>query len=290
MASTSFGAPTIARLLREGATRLSAAAVPSARLDAELLLSAATGCDRAAVLTRGETLVSAPKAGLYEAMLTRRAAREPLAYIVGHKEFWSLDFDLSPDVLIPRPETELLVEIALDILRQPRPVKPSVCDVGTGSGCIAIALAREISEISVTAVDLSRAALDIARHNAAKHGVDKRLELVASDLLGAIGPRKFDVVAANPPYVAADALDRLEPELRWEPRSALDGGDGGLMVIRRLLAQAGPALVSGGWLLMEIGAQQGMAVEAMARECGFAETRVRTDYAGMPRILQARAS
>jgi release factor glutamine methyltransferase len=254
-----------------------------------VLLAAATGVDRAAALTRPETVVPAPAARVYATLLQRRAAREPLAYVVGYKEFWSLEFEVSPAVLIPRPETELLVEIALELVKDPPSVSPSICDVGTGSGCIAIALARELAHASIVAVDQSAAALEVARRNAVKHAVADRIELVAADLFGAIRSRRFDLVVTNPPYVAAEDLADLEPELRWEPDSALNGGAGGLNIIRRLLAETAAALVPKGWVVMEIGAQQRDAVEALAVECGFTNCRVRLDYAGLPSLLVAQA-
>jgi len=279
---------TVADLVRDGVAELAAAGVPSAKLDAEVLLAAALGVDRTSILTRSEARVPVSAMRAFASMLERRRAREPLAYIIGKKEFWSLELEVSAAVLIPRPETELVVETAVDVLRDWRSSTPVVCDVGTGSGCIAVALACELARVSIVALDTSPAAIEIARRNAVKHQVVDRVELLVSDLFAAIGGRRFDVVVANPPYVAHEDLAKLAPELRWEPDSALDGGNGGLQVIRRLLAETAATLVSEGWLVMEIGADQGTVVEALAREGGFGQTWVRSDYAGMPRVLVAQ--
>lgn len=283
-------AATVSALVDKGARRLGLSGIPSARLDAELLLAHAIGADRTAIHTRAGALVSAAATVAYDDMLERRAAREPLAYIVGYKEFWSMDFCVTPAVLIPRPETEVAVEVALELLRSTESGDSTVCDVGTGSGCIAVALARELPHVAVVGVDVSVAALEVAQANAVQHGVDDRIELIAGDLLSAVRDRRFDVVITNPPYVASGEIGGLEPELRREPAGALDGGADGLAIIRRLFVQVAEVLKPGGWLVMEIGADQGAAVVAIAAASGFGDVSLRDDYAGQPRVLVARVS
>ena len=298
--------------------RLAAAGIDSARLDAEVLLAHALGVGRAGVFARLGDAVDADAAARAEALLARRAAREPVAYLTGTQEFWSLPFAVTPDVLIPRPETELLVELAVRFLRSPQPDRlpagegtvtgsalldrsplpqgegqgegiptPAILDLGTGSGCLAVALARELPAAQVTAVDLSPAALAVARRNAAAHGVGGRIAFVASDLFAALpAAARFDVIVSNPPYLAPG--DAVSPELAHEPRGALYAGADGLAVIRPLLAGAAPRLRPGGVLLMELGQGQADAVQALARAAGFAAARVDADLAGIPRALVAQ--
>lgn len=282
---------TIDALLAKGSAALAAAGVGTPRLDAELLLAAAYGVDRTALYVRDREPVPATCAQTFRGMLERRRRREPLQYIVGRQEFWSLDFVVTPDVLVPRPETELLVELALGVLRgvgARHAVPPRLCDVGTGSGCIAVALATELPGADVWALDDSTAALAVADGNARRHGVAERMRFVRSDLFSSVSSQLFDVVVSNPPYLTANDLADMQPEVSFEPRSALDGGSDGLAVIRRLLTTAPEYLVGGGWLLVEIGATQAAAVEDAARAAGFTTVSIHADYAGLPRVLMAR--
>jgi release factor glutamine methyltransferase len=322
--------PTASALLVDATAALAAAGVPSARLDAEVLLATASGIDRTALYARANLPGTTEAQQMFRGLLTRRLRREPLQYIVGRQEFWSLDLVVTPDVLIPRPESELLVELALALTRsressddhiasprsrrgEPR-VRPvlmasqsvrgrsqgsplhtsrdferriTLCDLGTGSGCLAVALARELPHADVWAVDRSIAALAAARENARCHDVE-RIRFVAGDLFAPIGDACFDMIVCNPPYIASNALAQLQPELAWEPRGALDGGADGLDVIRRVVAAAPAHLISGGWLIMEIGADQGPAALDLAHAARFAHVSVRDDYAGRPRVLLAR--
>jgi release factor glutamine methyltransferase len=282
-------AATAADLLRHASSALAAAGIVSARLDAEVLLASACGIGRATLCARLREPVAASSSRRFAAMLGRRAAREPLQYIVGHQEFWSLDFTLTPDVLIPRPETEILVEETLrELRRRGRTSAPtSLCDVGTGSGCVAVALARELPRATLYALDLSPAALRVAALNVRRHGVAGRVQLVVSDLFAAVAGVRFDAIVANPPYVASADVLGAQPELRWEPRTALDGGADGLAVIGRLLRDAGAQLAPGGVLVMEIGAAQAEGVTVLARAAGWADVSIRTDYAGLPRVVVA---
>jgi release factor glutamine methyltransferase len=262
--------------------------VDSPRLDAELLLAHVLGANRAAVLARPERKLTPKELTSFRYLVARRAAREPLAYIVGHREFFGLEFNVDPRVLIPRPETELLVEHALNLARQmPAPIQ--VADVGAGSGAIAVALAVHLPQATIYALDDSAGALAVTAVNARRHGVVDRVHCLQGDLLSPL-PGPVDLIAANPPYVSTGEWQDLIPEIRnYEPRTALDGGPDGLSLIRRLLATAGASLRPGGALLLEIGAEQGQAVTALARESlPQAGVQLVLDYAGLDRLVVAR--
>ncbi len=281
---------TIAELLAEATHRLALAEIDSPRLNAEVLLAHTMDTNRTALYAALQDRLQEEQVTRFEACLARRLQREPLQYLVGHQEFWSLDFIVTPDVLIPRPETERIVELALEAFpegRQGQPVR--VCDVGTGSGCLAIALASEWPAARITAVDVSEAALRVAIANAERCGVSGRISFVCSDLFEALDDRPFDLIVANPPYLSDAELAAAQPELAAEPRTALTSGHDGLSTIRRLLAQVRSRLVPGiGRFLMEIGAGQEAAVLSLAREAGFATARIEHDYAGLPRVLSVR--
>jgi release factor glutamine methyltransferase len=287
MAGASTGR-SVRQLIEGASNRLAAAGVASPRLDAEVLLARVLETPRTGLHTRPQRIVDERDAEAFETLLQRRLQRQPVAYITGLKEFWSLDFQVTPDVLIPRPETERLVEVAIGHLA--RETAPSICEIGTGSGCIAVALARELTRASIVATDISPAALIVARGNAARHGVGERVELVCSDLCDALGERRFDAVVSNPPYVAAGEIAGLEPELGFEPRRALDGGADGLDVVRRLLDGARDCLTAGGMLWVEVGATRAGVVADWARRRGFEGVDLIADYAGLPRVLVARAA
>ncbi len=279
------------QLIAEAAVSLDAAGVGTPRLDAELLLAAACGVDRTALYVRGSEPVPGRSGAMFRSFLARRMRREPLQYIVGRQEFWSLEFAVTPDVLIPRPETELLVELALDAARSvgARDAAPlRLCDVGTGCGCIAMALAHELPSAEVWAVDISMRALAVAELNAQRLGVAERVRFLRSDLFASVVHQRFDIILANPPYLTRDDFADLQPEVAFEPRLALDGGADGLATIRRLLAAAPDRLAAGGRLLMEIGSEQAAAVESVARAVGFKAISIRSDFAGLPRVLMAQ--
>jgi release factor glutamine methyltransferase len=287
--------PIYAQLLHASERRLVGIGIDTARLDAELLLALAAGISRTGLYGQLHTPASSEVEAQFTALLDRRAQREPIAYIIGVQEFWSLSFAVTPGVLVPRPETELLVELASE------PVGPDlldsgaetdgrwICDVGTGSGCIAVALAQELPDARVVAIDVSTAALAVAARNAAEHGVTDRVYCVESDLFDGLDPAaRFDVIVSNPPYLTPD--DFISPELAFEPRAALAGGPDGLDVIRRLVAAAPARLRAGGRLIMEFGRGQEAAARALAQAAGLTDVQIAPDLAGMPRALVARGS
>jgi release factor glutamine methyltransferase len=267
----------------------------SPRLDAELLLAAALGVTRTELLRRHEREITPEEVAAFEGLLARRLAREPVAYILGHRAFRTIDLEVTPDVLIPRPDTETLVEVALEELRAlplagPDPEdEPLAVDIGTGSGCIALALAAEDPFVRVVATDVDPAALAVARGNAARLGLARRVEFVLSDLFADVGERPFDLVVSNPPYIPADEYVRLEPNVRdYEPRLALYGGVDGLDFYRRLIPGAALLLRPGGLLAVEVGAGQADAVAGIVRAAGaYGEPRTRDDLGGVPRVVHA---
>lgn len=276
-------------LLREAGSALQAAGIDSARLDAELLLAAAWDTNRTGLVLRRDAEPPAATIAAFSAMLQRRLRREPVSYILGEREFWSLSFLVDPSVLVPRPETECLVERALRHARgMVAPTGLRVADVGTGSGCIAIALASELPRATVRAIDISAAALALAVRNAERLGVAARVECRRGDLLDGVPDASFELIVSNPPYVTTAELAELEPELDYEPRLALDGGADGLDPARRLVAQAERALVPGGWLLFEIGCTQGEAALDLVRGPAWELEDCRPDWSGLPRFIEAR--
>jgi release factor glutamine methyltransferase len=275
---------SVQQALWEAIRRLKAAGVDSPRLDGEVLLGHLLGVSRAALLTHPERSLSPSEEETYYELIRRRARREPLPYLTGHCEFYGLDFLVNPHVLIPRPETELLVEEALIFARALPGL--ALADVGAGSGAVAVALAVHLPGAIIYAIDISREALAMTGENARRHGVEERIRLLAGDLLDPL-PRPVHLIAANPPYLSAADLEAAPPEVsRYEPRVALDGGVDGLGTIRRLLERAGKALLPSGALFVEIGATQGTAVcELARRNFPGASVRLRRDYAGQDRLL-----
>jgi release factor glutamine methyltransferase len=297
--------------------RLTAAQVPSPRLNAELLLMFVLGCDRAYFYAHPERPLDPQESQRYEEALGKRACGIPAQYITGHQEFWGLDFLVSPAVLIPRPETEHVVETVLELMGQgptaasaaerrrhrhqadrdpgnglPAPAQPPgdrdrIVDVGTGSGCIAIALATELPDAEILATDISRAALEIARANAARQS-QGRIQFHETDLLEKFAGRRFNFVISNPPYVGQSEQDHVQLEVRkYEPHQAVFAGTSGLEIIERLIPQAGAALKPGGWLVMEI---SGTVVEGVKRLLSaWEDVRILHDLQGIPRVVSARA-
>ncbi|NIW24415.1 MAG: peptide chain release factor N(5)-glutamine methyltransferase [Gammaproteobacteria bacterium] len=270
--------------LVESATRTLAATSDSPRLDAELLLAAAAGISRSTVIAFPERAVGADVRGTFERLIAQRRGDVPVAYLLGQREFFSLKLEVDPSVLVPRPETELIVEAALDVIAEMEPV--NVLDLGTGSGAIALAIKHERPRAHVTAVDSSAKALAVAARNAAALDVD--VELMESDWFGALDGREFDVIVANPPYVRSDD-PALASTLRHEPASALDGGPDGLDAIRIIVEKAISHLQPNGYLLVEHGDDQGAAVRELAKHAGYRNVSTLADLAGRDRVLIASA-
>ena len=252
------------------------------RLEAESLLCSVLGCERVRLIARAEESVDSSRARSAHARFARRRAGEPVSYITGWREFYGLALRVTPEVLIPRPETERLVELALE--RLPAPAR--VLDLGTGSGAIAIALATERPGLGIVATDVSEAALALARRNARDHGVE--IAFVLSDWFDALGPEQFDLIASNPPYVAAGDAHLERGDVRFEPRLALVGGEGGLDCIRKIAADARTRLRAGGWLLLEHGYDQKDRCVELLLELGYAEVGDFQDLAGWPRVCAGR--
>lgn len=280
------GVWTIGRLLTWTKEYFQRHGLDTPRLDAEVLLAHVLGMDRLHLYVRFDEPLEQAELVRYRVAVRRRVQREPVAYITGEKEFMGLAFHVTPAVLVPRPETELVVETAAALLAA-RPA-PLVADVGTGSGAIAVALLHKLSAARAVAVDISADALRVAVANAARHGVAERLEFIAGDFLAPLGERRFDAVLVNPPYVAAADMERLPPEVRCELAAALYGGQDGLTYYRRLAADGPARLLPGGYIVCEIGQGQDAAVTALLRQTGLTVTEVRRDLAKIPRVVVAR--
>jgi release factor glutamine methyltransferase len=280
---------TVGRLLTWTTDWLGTKGSDSPRLDAEVLLAHVRGCQRILLYTAFDTPVADAERAKFRELVKRRAEGEPVAYLVGSREFFSLPFTVSPAVLVPRPETEGLVVRAIDLCQGLE--APRIVDVGTGSGAIAVTLAKGLPRARIVATDISAAALAVAGENARRHGVAERVALLECDLLEdprAAGP--WDVVVSNPPYVRDDEYESLPRDVRLhEPKGALVAGPTGVEVIARLVRQAAERLAPGGWLLVEMGPNVATAAEAaVAAVAGLRPEPTLKDLAGLPRILQAR--
>jgi release factor glutamine methyltransferase len=301
---------TLRDALKVGIARMREAGVPSHTLAAELLLMHATGRDRAWLYAHPEESVEPAIAERYLEWIARRSAGVPTQYLTGKQEFWGLELEVTPDVLIPRPETEHVIEVALDRLgvRQARSACPTnangsellIADVGTGSGCIAIALAKELPAALIHATDISSAALAVARRNAARHKVCDRIQFHQCDLLGSfLRPSPvtshqsplFDLVVSNPPYVGRNEKPALQREVReHEPELALYAGEGGNDIYEPLIRQAGERLKPGGILVLELGYNSLPAVRPLLENAAWRNVGVTNDLAGIPRVVAAEKS
>jgi release factor glutamine methyltransferase len=269
---------------------LGAKGIDSARLDAELLLAATLSLSRVELYTNYDRPLQKEEVDRFRELLRRRAMREPVAYILGRREFWSLDFEVDRRVLIPRPETETLVEAALEVLGTlSNGSVPAILDLGTGSGALAIALAVEIPALRVVATDIAAAALEVAPRNALRHEVADRIDFRQGDLFAAVRPgERFDAIVSNPPYCRRAELARLEPEVReWEPGGALVSGTDGMDVTRRIVADAARFLQPDGWLLVEVGTQAD-EVRALVEKEQWRGVRSFDDLAGRVRVVGAQ--
>ena len=269
--------------------RLTAARVPSPRMNAELLLRFTLDCDRAYLYAHPERELTTEEQTRYEEALAQRARGIPAQYITGHQEFWGMDFIVNPAVLIPRPETEHVIETVLQLVNGGRASSPGmrIVDVGTGSGCIALALAKELPEAEVHATDISPAALEVARANAARHQLENRIQFYETDLLQCLERARLDFVVSNPPYVGESEQDQVQLGVRkFEPRKAVFAGPTGLEVIERLIPQAQAALKPGGWLVMEISGTIAEGVKRLLAQ--WIDVGVTNDLQGIPRVASAR--
>ena len=271
-------AQSLAQVLAAAGARLPG---EDARADAELLLAHLLGRPRAWLYAHGEETLPPELAARYAALLQRRAIGEPVAYLIGRREFWSLDLEVTPATLVPRPETELLVELALE--RLPPSGAQRVIDLGTGSGAIALALASERPQAQVTAVDASAAALEIAQRNAVRLGLT-RVRFLRSDWFSAVRDEAFDLVVSNPPYLAEDDPHLRDDSLPFEPRIALTAGRDGFDALRAICAGAVAQLRPGGWLLFEHGLAQGDGARSLLQACGFESTQTWRDLEGRERV------
>lgn len=269
--------------LEAAVRRLDENAVGSPRMNAELLLMFMLNCDRAYLYAHPERELAADELARYDQTLATRSRGVPAQYITGHQEFWGLDLIVSPAVLIPRPETEHLVETVLELSRGM--ARPRILDVGTGSGAIALALAHDLPHAEVLAADISPAALEIAAANAARLQLQSRVTFIQSDLLAAFDEKEqFDFIVSNPPYVGEREEDKVQREVKkFEPHTAVFAGPDGLDVVRRLIPQARAHLHPGGWLLMEIGYTQEASVHALLRD--WEDVRSVQDLQGIPRVV-----
>ncbi len=278
-ASTTTGSVSIARALRKSALDA---------CDANLLLQAALDVNRAYLAAHDDQFLSPTQAAAYEERVQRRMAGEPTAYILGEREFYGLNIKITPAVLIPRPETELLVELALE--RIPEEQSCKVLELGTGSGNIALVLARYRPLARITAVDCSDEALAVARQNAGKllRAESRSIVFKKSDWFDALGAETYDLIISNPPYVASDDAHLQQGDVRFEPKQALNGGADGLNCIRRIIRGAPSRLCKGGWLLLEHGYDQAVACRALLSQSGFARLFCSKDLAGIPRVSGGR--
>jgi release factor glutamine methyltransferase len=273
--------------------RLTSADVPSPRMNAELLIMFTLDCDRAYLYAHPERELTPDEMRRYDDILARRVTGVPAQYITGHQEFWGLDLIVSPAVLIPRPETEHVVEAVLELARPDGRGRPSlhnnlrIVDVGTGSGAIALALAMELPSAQIYATDISADALDVARANAARLQLASRIDFHLTDLLSGLPPASFDIVVSNPPYVGESEEESVQLEVRkFEPRNAVFAGPTGVEVIERLIPQAGKALRPGGWLVFEISGTIADRVRGLLSN--WDEVEIRNDLQGIARVAIAR--
>ncbi len=277
---------TLGRLLTWTTNFLKDKQADSPRLDAEVLLAHILGVQRIALYTRFDELASEEVRNRYRQLVKQRVEGCPVAYLVGFKEFYNLRFNVTPAVLIPRPETELLV---LEAIRLAKPLStPRIVDVGTGSGAIALTLAKHVPQARMTAIDVSPEALDVAKKNAGQLKLSS-VRFLQGDLLQPVTSEKFDLVVSNPPYIDSEVVKQLPVTVKnFEPKLALDGGPGGTVIIERLATEAKAILGTGGHLLLEIGADQGKSVPTLfERLGGYGPITVLPDHAGLPRVVKA---
>lgn len=284
----------ILKLLEWSTQYFQSKGIESPRLDAELLLAHNLGLNRVQLYMQFDRPLSEGELQSFKALLKRRSEREPLAYILGKKEFYSMEFEVSRDVLIPRPETELLVEKAVQHFQDQSSLPLRFLDIGTGSGCIALSLAKQFPHAQISALDISEKALQIAQKNAQRHGLEAQIDFIEMDFLNPASRESlkepFDLIISNPPYVAEKDFPRLAPELRFEPKNALTSGEDGLDFYRELISVTPSYLKPGGLALFEIGFDQAESIEKLATKAGFQKINILKDYAGHPRVASLQLS
>ena len=276
-------------ILNEATHDFEAVEIPSARLDAEVLLSFCLGCDRLEFYKNPDMTISEKQFAMFRNLIARRLQWEPVAYITGRKEFWTFVLEVNSSVLIPRPDTEIIVEEALNICRKIESSEIKILDIGTGSGAIALALAAEIAGAKVVATDISEAAVNLAKKNAAALGLKEKIDFRHGNLFEPVNGF-FDIIICNPPYISAREYEKLPTGVKdYEPREALWAGKSGLEFYEKLIYQAAAFLQKNGWLLLEIGAKQESGVRGIMEAAGFYDSiEMRRDYAGLPRVIKAR--
>lgn len=291
---TEVKAWTIRDLLKVTAEYLKEKDIEAPRLSAEVLLAFLLSLTRVQLYLHFDRPLSEEEVSGYRALIKRRLKREPLQYITGTQEFWSLDFSVGPSVLIPRPESEVLVEKAVSLYRSgsvPNAERPRLLDLCTGCGALAVALSREIPKAEVWAADLSERAIAVARSNASKHGVENEVRFLTGDLWQPVRERGlvFDLIVSNPPYIRSSALKSLFPEVGYEPRSALDGGESGMLCIGKILLEGPGYLNPGGWILVEMDPEQTLEGLRVMEETGqYASWEKLKDYSHRDRVVVGR--
>lgn len=278
---------TIRDLIAHTTKRLEDIGIPSARLDTEVLLAFCLGCDRIEFIKNPDKSVSDSQMTAYQQMISRRLLLEPVAYITGRKAFWSFTLVVNPDVLIPRPDTEVIVEEALALCKAEAFISPRILDIGTGSGAIALALAKELPDAQIIATDISEAALVVARENAYNLALEHSVTFLQGDLFDPV-EGTFDLIVSNPPYIDAEEYETLPAGVKnFEPQTALLAGQTGLEFYKKLIYQAHSHLKKNGWILFEIGAKQSENVRAILNGL-YDPSGVRADYAGLSRVIKGR--
>jgi release factor glutamine methyltransferase len=278
----------ISQLLKETASGLGAEGLATPGLDAEVLLAFSIEEERHFLYAHPAKEIPLLETERFRSLVARRMKREPVAYITGKKEFWSRSFEVTPDVLIPRPDTEILVEEILKLFDQKREQRLRILEIGTGSGAISVALASELNNVSVTATDFSPKALAVAEKNAVNNNVGNKISFVCGDMFESV-EGTFDIIVSNPPYISECEFDLLDAEVRvYEPRRALVAGPEGTEFHRKLVRDGNRFLEKGGWLVMEMGAGQRSAVEKMLKEEDYCDIILGSDYAGIERVALAK--
>jgi release factor glutamine methyltransferase len=279
----------VRNILNEAFHAFEAVGITSAILDAEVLLSFCLKCDRLEFLKNPDMLITEKQLSEIKVLIARRMQWEPVAYITGRKEFWTFSLEVNRDVLIPRPDTEIIVEETLNIYRKIDSVEIRILDIGTGSGAIALALAKEISPAKITATDISAAALALAKKNACFLNLQNKIDFLQGDLFEPV-EGVFDIIVCNPPYIPEEEYKELPAGVKdYEPQIALLAGKKGTEFYEKLIYQATDYLQKNGWLLLEIGAKQKKEVREIIEESGFYDNvTMRRDYAGLPRVMRAR--